>query len=276
MKTYRCVLALLVAPALLPAATPPALDPALEDREWLVEALLYSYYWYLDDAFFAATAGSKEVEVWLRSTEPHVRDAGDHSRFGEIWLAPAKVLLTVKKADYFIPELGQAVRNQGYRVARGSFESAAPGAPADWKVLVLDRDQVINTLKSARHKVHVPGPETKEIILHLLRQEMRQAGITQGEQKFFLAARTAVANDVWVYWVDRRMILQVSGDMEISAAAVLAHRPMLVRRYDLGTNVVASLLETGGSNAVISRDWASRVLFMCLARGEAINLHPAP
>lgn len=273
MKTvFIALLLTLVAP--LRAASPAPLDPALADREWLLETLLYSYYWYLDDAFFAATAENKDAEIWVRSVEPTARDAEDRSRFGQVWLPAAKVLLSVKQADYLIPELNITARTKNYRVIRGSFESAPPADSAAWKSVSFSWSVVAETLKSARHQVHVPGPATKAVVTAMLRREMQHAGITEGTQRFFIAARTAVATDVWVFWENRRTLFQISGDMDITDRTAVGQLPLLVRQFNLAGNVVASLLEAQASNAVISRDRASRVLFMCLARGEELVLEP--
>lgn len=273
MKSRPGILGALLCSLLVSARAVPQ-DPALADREWLRETLLFSYYWYLDDAFFAATAESRETEIWVRSTEPATRDAGDHSRFGELWFPAAKVLLTVKKSDYFVPELNLPVRSAGYRVLRGSFEPAAPGTAADWQVIRFPRDEVAATLKSARAHLHVPGPAAREVILRAIRRELDRSGATDGPQRFYFAARTGVATDVWVYWLNRRVIFQISGDMDMADPAVIAHLPLLVRQFNLGTNVVASVVEAEGSNAFITRDRASRVLFMCLVRGEEVVLDP--
>ena len=273
MKTRLLALVLtLISP--LRAATAAPLDPALTEREWLLETLLYSYYWYLDDAFFAATAENKDAEVWVRSVEPKSRDADDHSRFGQVWLPAAKVLLAVKKADYLIPELNLTARTQSYRVIRGSYEAAAPGDVAAWKPVSFSWQVISETLKSARHQVQVPGPRTKAVVVDMLLREMKNAGVTEGPQRFYIAARTAVATDVWVFWQNRRIIFQISGDMDITDRAAIGQLPLLIRQFNLASNVVASLLEAQASNAVISRDRASRVLFMCVARGEEIVLDP--
>lgn len=273
MKTLCLALFLaLIAP--LRAASPAPLDPALTDREWLMETLLYSYYWYLDDAFFAARAENKDAEIWVRSVEPPSRDADDRSRFGQVWLPAAKILLSVKQADYDIPELNITARTQTYRVIRGSYEAAAPADAAAWKPVTFSWPMVVETLKSARHQVHVPGPATKTVVAAMLRKEMLHAGVTGEPQRFFIAARTTVATDVWVFWQNRKIIFQISGDMDITDRSAVAQLPMLIRQFNLTSNVVASLLEAQASNAVISRDRASRVLFMCLARGEELVLEP--
>jgi hypothetical protein len=273
MKALYCTLMLaLLAPVRGATALP--LDPALTDREWLLETLLYSYYWYLDDAFFAEQAENKDAELWVRSIEPRTRDADDRSRFGQVWLPGAKVLLTVKQADYQIPELNLTARTASYRVVRGSFEAAAPAAADAWKFVPFSWSDIAETFRSARHQVHVPGPATKEVVQTMLRREMKRAGVTSGPQRFYIAARTAVATEVWVLWQNRRTIFQISGDMDITDRAAVSQLPLLIRQFNLGTNVVASLLEAQASNAVISRDRASRVLFMCLARGEEIVMEP--
>jgi len=275
MKTLLLTLALVLASiSPLRAATAAPLDPALTEREWLLETLLYSYYWYLDDAFFAATAENKDAEVWVRSIEPKSRDADDHSRFGQVWLPAAKVLLIVKQADYLIPELKLTARTQSYRVIRGSFEDAPPVDAAAWKPVSFSWQVISETLKSARHQVQVPGPNTKAVVVDMLRREIKNAGVTVGPQRFYIAARTAVATDVWVFWQNRRTIFQISGDMDITDRTAISQLPLLIRQFNLASNVVASLLEAQASNAVISRDRASRVLFMCLARGEEIMLEP--
>jgi len=273
MKTvYLALFLALIAP--LRAASPAPHDPALTEREWLLETLLYSYYWYLDDAFFAATADNKDAEVWVRSVEPKTRDTDDHSRFGQVWLPAAKVLLAVKKADYLIPELNLTARTQNYRVIRGSYEAAPPADAGAWKPISFSWQVISETLKSARHQVQVPGPRTKAVVVEMLLREMKNAGITEGPQRFYIAARTAVATDVWVFWQNRRTIFQISGDMDITERTAISQLPMLIRQFNLASNVVASLLEAQASNAVISRDRASRVLFMCVARGEEIVLDP--
>ena len=246
-------------------------DPALQSRSWLMEVLTYSYYWYLDDAFFAETADTPQFEIWVRSTEPAARDAGDRSRFGEIWLPSAKVLLAVKQSDYTIEELKLAVRSAGYRVQRGSFETEAP--EGEWTKLSLSRDDVYAELKTARMHLHVPDEPTKQVVRAVVRRELTRFGVAPAGQRFHIAGRTGVSTDVWVYWENRRVIFQISGDMDLAASAAnLEHLPMLVRQYRLESNVVASLLEPDRTNAVITRDRASRVIFLCMVRGEELVL----
>ncbi len=276
MKALRLAPLLALLALLAPArgAAPLPLDPALTDREWLLEALLYSYYWYLDDAFFAAHAENRDAELWVRSIEPRSRDADDRSRFGQVWLPAAKVLLTVKKADYPIPELNLTARTANYRVIRGSFEAEAPAPAEAWKSVPFAWSEIAATFSSARHQIHVPGPATKQVVQAMLRREMERAGVADSPQRFFIAARTAVATDVWVFWHNRRTLFQISGDLDIVDRTAVGHLPLLIRQFNLGKNVVASLLEAQGSAAVISRDRASRVLFMCVARGEEVVLDP--
>lgn len=270
-----CLLPLLgLLAALSPAAERPAFDPALADRAWLLEAVRYSYYWYLDDAFFAATQADPEIAVWVRSVEPHQRDQGDRSRFAEVWLPQARILLSLKKADYDIAELNLPVRSGGYRVVRGSYEAAALGEPEEWRRLAFPREELLAELTASRGHLHVPPPATKALALAALRREFARAGGVTGPQTAYIAARTEVSSQVWIYWLEQRTLLLLAGDMDAVDPALVARLPLLVRRFPLGTNVVSSTLEAGGRNAHISRDLASRALFVCLARGESVQVEP--
>lgn len=263
------------APAAAPAdAARIAFDPALEDHAWLLEALRHSYYWYLDEAFFAATENAPEVVVWLRSVEPARRDDGDRSRFAELWMPQAKILFSLKKADYHIDELDLDARSSSYRIVRGGYEAEAPGDPAGWRKLVLDRQSVSDELVATRERMHTPPPEIRELAVAALRREIARRGAHAGPQTFFVASRTSVTSDIWIFWEDERLILQISADMDLTDPALVRQLPLLIRRFALGKNVVASAIEARGDNSVISRDFAGRALFVCLARGEKIVVEP--
>jgi hypothetical protein len=133
---------------------------------------------------------------------------------------------------------------------------------------------VFRSLKEARSVVHVPVPETQRVVVDMLRGEIKKAGTDGASQRFFVASRPGVASDVWVFWENRRVLLQICGDMDLTRPELAAHLPLLVRQYNLASNVAASLIEAEGSNALISRDRASRALFLCIARGEEIVLGP--
>ncbi|AOS43640.1 hypothetical protein Verru16b_00692 [Lacunisphaera limnophila] len=266
------VLMLVLAP-LTPVARA-EIDPALADRDWLREVIRYTYYWYLDDAFFGATQADTTIDVWVRGVEPHQRDPEDRSRFAELWLPQAKVLLGLKQADYHIPELDLPVKSAGYRVIRGSHEETPPGDPAAWQRVAFDRAALFEELRSTRGNLHAPRPATQALAVAAMRREFARAGDVKGPQQLFIAARTDVTTDVWVFWLDRRLLVRISGDMDAVDPGLAAHLPLLVRRYPLGENVVASFHEAEGRNSFLTRDLASRALFVCLARGEAVVLEP--
>lgn len=271
MKFRLFVLLLLLDGLRLPAAEP---DPALLDRGWLREVLHYSYYWYLDDAFFAAVHDEKEIVVSVRSVEPQQRDPGDGSRYAEIWLPQAKVMLSAKKSDYRIEELDLPVRSTGYRVVRGGYEDAPPGDPAEWREVRFPRQELLEEFTAVRGHLHAPRPAVREVAEVVIRRELARHPDVRGPQKFYLAARTDVSAQIWIFWEDRRMLFQVTGDMDAVTGAVAHHLPVRLRRFDLGQNVVASTIEMQGRNAFISRDLASRALFVCVARGEAMVVEP--
>jgi len=271
MKSLRFSLLLLLLLPAAPAAerAAPAFDPALEDRSWLLSVLGYAYYWYLDDAFFSALESGEPITLWLRSVEPAHQDEGDRSTYAECWLPQAKLLLTFKRADYVVEELKLTVKSAGYRVVRGSYEERKPDEAAGWKRMVLPLDEVKKEFTGRRGMLNFPKPTTRTIAMAAVRREAKRTGI-KGPQKIYVASRTSVTTDVWVFWENENTLLRISGDMDAVDPALVTELPLLVRRYRLEENVVASYLEAEGRNAVISRDLASRALFVCIARGEAI------
>lgn len=273
MKSLRlCLLLLLPLPA-LKADDRPAFDPALEDHAWLTSVLGYAYYWYLDDSFFASIGTGEPITLWLRSVAPPHRDAGDRSAYAECWLPQGKVLLAFKRADYEIEELNLKVKSAGYRVVRGSFEERKPDITAGWKQVVLPREEVMEEFSAKRGMLNVPKPTTRTLAMAAVRREATKLGST-GPQKLYVASRTSVTTDIWVFWENERVLLRISGDMDAVDPGLVGELPLLVRRFQLGENVVASYLEAEGRNSMISRDLASRALFVCLARGEPIIIDP--
>ncbi len=272
MKSLRLCLLLFLLPT-LKADSRPAFDPALEDKAWLTSVLGYSYYWYLDDDFFASLETGQPITLWLRSTEPKHRDAGDRSAYAECWLPQAKLLLAFKRADYVVEELKLTVKSPGYRVVRGSYEDRQPDEAGGWRKVVLPQKAVKAEMTAKRGLLNAPKPTTRTLAMAAVRREAAKLK-SKGPQKIYVAARTAVTTDVWVFWENERMLLRISGDMDAVDPALVTDLPLLVRKYRLGENVVASYMEAEGRNSMISRDLASRALFVCLARGEPIVIDP--
>ncbi|MGC4071146.1 MAG: hypothetical protein QM760_01235 [Nibricoccus sp.] len=239
-----------------------------------MDVLLYSYYWYLDDGFFVAIQNETEIAIWVRNVEPSSRDAGDRSRFAEIWLPQAHVLLHLKQADYRIDELDLPVHSPNYRIVRGSFEKAPPGSRSDWKIIILPRDQVREAIRSERHQLHQPAPAVKKIALEAVRREMKSSKATTPHRRFS-SQPAPPRTEVGCTGLSVERFSTSPATWTWSIPALLEKLPLLVRQYHLGSNIVLRLRSRpDGSNAVLSRDYASRVLFVCLARGEEITFQP--
>lgn len=271
MRTRLLLLTLLVLAPLARATG--NLDPALLERHWLRSVLVYSYYWYLEDRFFVDLGEHDSLELWLRQVEPASRDEDDHSRYAELWLPASGIRLSLKKADYPIPELQLRAQAPHYRVVRGSYEP--PGAPdpsEGWTQLSLPREEVEQALRAARGDLHAPVPERKDFIIAALRREIALAGGDGETQTLYVAARTDVSTAIWAYWLERRILFQFSGDIDAVSPADLGKLPLLLKSYPLRENVVVSAQESLGHGAMLTRELASRALFLCLARGEALHL----
>ncbi len=252
-----------------------SVDAELVDHGWLKSVLVYSYYWYLDDHFFVDMEKGDAVELWVRQVKPPSLDEGDHSRFAEIWLPASQILLSLKKADYAIPELALQVQSKQYHVVRGSYDLEATDIKPDkWCVVRLPRDEVEAVLRLARTQLHAPANERKEFVIAAIRREMEKLGGVVADQTIYIAARTDVSTSIWAYWLERRTLYQFSGDIDAVDPSLMKSLPLMVRSYSLASNVVASAEEAHGRNSMITREFASRALFLCMARGEAFKLKP--
>lgn len=275
----RPLLFLLVAalsPAVLRAA-PEAIDPRLRDEKFLYEVIRYVYQWYLDDRYFVATGEQDEVEIWIRPIEVRERDAGDESRYAEMWLPAAGLQLRLKLADYSIPELERRVRSPGYRVTRAAPLANPPGSREDYTVLLLPSRQIRSYLFDSRNRPQVPDPALRERLVAAMREVVKLTPPPDPTQPqvFFVSNVSAVSGDLWILWVNTRSAIRFAGELGADQPDLLRHLPLHTQIFDLNEQVVASLIEAGGRNGYMTKDWAGRILFQCIVLGERVEVPPA-
>jgi len=277
MKTLLVLFLALGAGAAAGRAAPPDVDPRLRDEPFLYEVLRYTYQWYLDDRFFVATADKTSFEVWIRPIQPHAPDAGDASKYAEIWLPDVGLQLRLKLADYDIPELKRRVHSDGYRITRAAPLDQAPKPREDYVVVTLARDQARQYLFDARNKPQVPDPALRQRLLAAVREVAKKnpPADPQKPQVFFLSTVSPVSGDLWVLWLNSRCAIRFGGELGADQPDLLAHLPLQTQVFDFRRQVVASLLETEGSTGFITKDWAGRILFQCLVQGERVEVAPA-
>ena len=277
MKRFLCLLLLGLSCLPTSRAASPEVDPRLKDESFLYEVLRYTYLWYLDDRFFVATEDQTSLEVWIRPLQPSAPDAGDASRYAEIWLPAAQLQLRLKLADYFIPELQRQVRSPGYRIVRAAPLTAAPHPRSDYAVVTLARDKARKYLFDERNHPQAPNPELRKRLLAAVREVAKQNPPPDPTnlQIFFLSDVSPVSGDLWVLWINGKRAIRFGGELGADQPDLLELLPLHTQVYDFKRQVVASLLETEGSTGFITKDWAGRILYQCLVLGERAEVAPA-
>lgn len=251
-----------------PAAPPPA---ELTEPTYLYETMRYLYRWYLDEGDAERNAGARAFTFWVRRLEVPL-DAGDHSQFAEIGLPELGVTVKVKKTDYAIPELGAEVKSKGFRivnVARGDAGTRAPRGAAWVKVPAAElREYLFRT----RAQAEFPDAAMRERLRVALREHLGLDPQKRelGEQIVHLAPLSPVANELWVFWENRKMLIRFASDLDLENPALWQHQTLAVRTYDIETQTVVSLNEAPGSNAFLTRDQVGRALYNCVILGQRL------
>jgi hypothetical protein len=277
MKRLFCFTLLALSCLSTARAAPPQVDPRLTDEHFLFEMARYSYQWYLGDRFFTVTADAKSFEVWIRPIKPKNPDPGDESRYAEIWFPAGLLQYKLKLADYPIPELKRQVRSNGYHITQAAMLPAAPRPREEYAIVELDRAKVRTYLFDQRNTPQAPDEALRTRLMTAMRdivQKYPPPNRTKN-QMFFLSDVSAVSGDLWVVWVNRKLAIRFAGELGADQPDLLEHLPLHTHVFDLDRQVVASLLEIDGRTGFITKDWASRILFQCMVRGERVDAAPA-
>jgi len=255
------------------AGSPPA---ELIDAKFLYEILRHAYRWYLDENDVDRLSGTREFPFWVRMLDVRL-DEGDRSQMAEIVMPLVGTLVTVKKPDYRIDELDLAVTSPVFRITNVS-KIGIPAEPlAAHRVVHVDYGEMRAYLFQTRAEGAFPDAALRERLRVAVRAEMglHPEGRTPGRHIAHLAPLSPVANEVWVYLEDARVLARFASDIDLANPAVWAHETLLVRTWDVRNQVVASLDEVAGSNAFMTRDQIGRALYNCIVLGQRLEVaHP--
>jgi hypothetical protein len=103
----------------------------------------------------------------------------------------------------------------------------------------------------------------------------RPADVEDGPAVVYLAPLSPVSNDLWVYWENGHRLIRFSSDADLTQKIYWIWRASTCTFTYLRENVVISLGEAPGSSKYVTRDWAARALFNCIALGQKVTLPPA-
>lgn len=255
------------------AAVPSAPADELLDRPFLYEVVRHLFRWYMDEIDMERLAGVRDFPFWIRRLDVQL-DEGDRSQVADIILPLAGVAARVKKADYGIEELGLEIRSRGFRIENVMRFDAPPTRPADCVEVVAAGPDITEYLFRTRAQAEFPDAAMLERLRVALRRHygvdpnQREAG----EHLVYLAPLSPVANELWVFIENKKLLVRFASDIDLENPAMWEHQSLAVRTYDLLNQTVISLDETPGSNAFITRDQAGRALYNCVVLGRRLTV----
>lgn len=263
----------------LPAAeaTPVEATPEPAGRAYLFEVTQYLYRWYLDEHDIENGADEDNIVFWVRRLDVD-QDADDHSEWAEVSLPRIGVAATVKKTDYTIEELGLKVKSGGFRVVNVARRTFPTEPPPGTTVVEASRKDVRDYLLQMRTQTIFPGAAMFERLRKALREylQLDQDGRPAVEHIVHVAPLSPVANELWIFVEDEKLLVQYASDLDLTNAALWGHAALAIRTYDIPNETVVSLDEVPGSNEFLTRDQVGRALYNCIVLGRRLVLPGAP
>jgi len=254
-----------------------------KEKPYLFEVVRHLYRWYMDEADIEFTTANDEFVFWVRSLD-YKLDAGDKSQFGEIVLPRLGIRVKVKKADYTIEKLGTVVRNDNFKiinVERITINKVSK-APTGYTDITVGYKEMRDYLFKTRKDVTFPDDELilrmRKTVRAELMDDLKKDGkkMPSSNPVIHISSLSPVANEVWIFWEEGRLMLKFASDIDLSNPAVWEHDEMSVKPFDIDTQVVVSMNEVAGSNAYMTRDQIGRALFNCIVLGKRIVLNKLP
>lgn len=245
---------------------------------YLFEVVRHLFRWYMDEQDVERLAGIERFPFWVRRLDVPL-DPGDRSQLAEIVLPLAGIAVQVKKADYTIADLGATVRSAGFRIVNvGRVE--VPAAPPPGTVEVTAsfpemRDYLFRT----RTQAEFPDAAMFERLRVALREhfQLDPNAREAGEHVVHVAPLSPVANELWVFVENKKLLVRFASDLDLENPALWAHQSLAVRTYDILNQTVVSLHEVPGSNEFLTRDQVGRALYNCVLLGRRIVVvNPPP
>ena len=250
--------------------------PEMSQKEYLYEVVRYLYLWHLTAENYERIIKDSKLTVWLEGCE-YSMDANDKSQFGRIFFPRLSMEVGVKKSDYLIKELNVDVKGKSFKVSGVELIEMPDSPPAGAVVVELDMKELLDYLwKTRGQKVHPDealfARLRKAVVTELGPDYIKGKLGTLDEQVVFVSPLTPVSNEVWNYWVNGRLLIQFSSDIDLSDPAVWDNETLMVKVYDIDHQVVLTMDEVPGSNRFITRTRAEHLLYNCIVLGERIRL----
>ncbi len=231
------------------------------------------YRWYLDESDLDRLSGVKFFPFWVRRLNVPL-DPGDQSDLAEITMPLVGTSVKVKRADYPITELKLAVRSATFKITKVS-KIGIPATPGpEHRVVNVDYDAMKDYLFQTRAAASFPDDALLERLRQALRAELKlkPGELAPGVQRVHLAPLSPVANELFVFWENRNVLIRFASDIDLDNPAVWEHEALLVRTWDAYRQTVISLDEAAGSNVFLTRNQIGRALYNCIVLGKRLEV----
>lgn len=259
-----------------------ALFTEMGGEETFVQLTRYLYRWYLDEYDFIRFNETAKHQLWLREIKAD-SDPEDKSRYLEVVFPATGVMVTLKKTDYTIPELRLKVQSGGYRINQLCRDTCSHQVrQRDYAVMDINIEALYERLFETRLERVYPDADLRG---HLRDAALRQIAETgshaaTGERKrepvtLFIAPFQSIANEVWVFWEEGKLLWRFTSDIDLARPAVWQHDTVRVRMYDTLKQTVVSHEERPCDDRFATRDQIGRALYNCIILGSKLTVPPA-
>jgi hypothetical protein len=245
----------------------------LLDTKYLFEVVRHVYRWYIDENDVDRLAGAVDFPIWVRMLDVP-KDKDDKSQMAEITMPLIGVMAKVKKADYRIDELNITVTSSTFRVTSVSKIGIPEKPLPEHRVINVKYAEMKDYLFRTRSEATFPEGQLFERLRVALRKEMglKPEERTAGRHIVHLAPLSPAANEVFVFLESHKLLVRFASDIDLSNPAMWEHESLMVKTWDVTTQVVVSLDEAAGSNAFMTRDQIGRALFNCIVLGRRLEI----
>ncbi|WFB35630.1 hypothetical protein P3T73_15880 [Kiritimatiellota bacterium B12222] len=244
------------------------------DETLLKNTMIYLYRWVLDEEDVGRVFDQQDLSFWVKELSPEL-DEGDNSRMILIWFPQLELAVSMRKADYEIPELDIKVQNKTFEVSN-ILRGVPPENPEGFAVVDIPYEDLEAHAFETRADAKYPEGEFLQALrdasaTHLQAHfEGRNQDFPEGEQVVYFSPLSDVSNDLWVFWETGGKLLQLSSDMDLEDSLLWTKKGIRLHVFDIKEQTVVHLNEVAGSNAYMTRDQVGRYLFNCLVLGKRV------
>lgn len=244
-------------------------------REYTADLIRHLYRWHFDETMLRAVSAYSDTKLLVRELRPAL-DPGDESRFLEVIAPRMGLRITLKKAAYTVEETGARVENTAFKLFRVELLGDQRPSTRGFTEVRFERTDLLDHLFKTRNDVAFPDQELRRRLGEALRAHLKgdAPAFDTEAQTFHIAPLSNVSNDLWVYWENGHRLIRFSADADLADKSYWDAAGVAIEVFDLRKDVLVSFEEAPGSNAFVTRDWASRALFNCVGLGQRLVTTP--